>query len=173
MTTIYKLLDGQILKVLGENQVTRISKSPHSADYKAYLAWVAEGNTAEDLSAVPPKEALKAQVTDHRWSLETGGITLGAMKIATGRADQARLTEIMGHATNAGITQVDFKAESGWVTLTLDEIRAISREVALFVQACFSAERTHHETIDAASAEQLESYDIHVGWPSANISNPA
>ena len=45
----------------------------------------------------------------------------------------------------------------------------LAAAIALHVQACFSAERTHNEAIAAASDADLYSYDINVGWPGHGI----
>ena len=39
----------------------------------------------------------------------------------------------------------------------------------LHVQACFSAERAHHEAIAAASDAELYGYDINARWPSNGV----
>lgn len=115
---------------------------------------------------INPREALKAAATAKRWEVETGGITLpGGVQVGTTKADQDRVTSVMANAESAGVTSVDFKATSGWVTLSIPEIKAISKAVTLYVQACFTAERAHHEAIDAASDAALASYDVDAGWP--------
>ena len=45
----------------------------------------------------------------------------------------------------------------------------IAAAIALHVQACFSAERAHHEAIAAASDADLYGYDINTGWPSNGV----
>ena len=55
-------------------------------------------------------------------------------------------------------------AAEGIVNISTDPDNAI----ALHVQACFSAERKHHEDIDSASFEALQSYSIGTDWPSLN-----
>lgn len=121
-------------------------------------------------------EKLKAIVTAFRWEVETGGITMpGGVRVATGIDDQNRITSVVANAERAGLEQVDFKAAEGWAKVTLGELQAIATAVALHVQACFSAERAHHEAIDAlviqhqgdAQALQaaLDGYDESQGWP--------
>lgn len=113
------------------------------------------------------KASLKTEATDARWRREVGGITLpGGIAIATSTADQNRITTVIANAQLAGVTSVDFKAASGWVTLTLAEVQGIAAAIALHVQACFSAERAHHEAIEAlTSIEALQAYDVTAGWP--------
>lgn len=116
-------------------------------------------------------KALLQRVTAKRWEIETGGITLPrGIRVLTGRADQDRITSVIVNAGVAGIEAVDFKAASGWVHLTLEEVQGIARAVALHVQACFSAERTHHEAVVALATEaEIDTYDLTVGWPSNTI----
>ena len=111
------------------------------------------------------KNALKLKVTDFRWQVETGGLTLqNGVRVATSTADQNRITSVIANAQLAGVTSVDFKAAFGWVTLTLAEVQGIAAAIALHLQACFSAERAHHEAIEAlTSIEALQAYDVTAG----------
>ena len=117
---------------------------------------------------------LKEMVTRYRWTIETGGITLpGGVKVATALDDQNRISGVVSNARLAGIEEVSFKAATGWVTLSLAEVEGIAAAMARHVQACFSAERAHHEAIDYLAqiedAEErqaaLDDYDVSQGWP--------
>jgi len=139
--------------------------------------------TAEEIEAhlnppEPPITAtkLKEMVTAYRWEVETGGVTLpSGVDVATGIDDQNRITSVVANAERAGLAEVDFKATTGWAKVTLAELQAITTAVALHVQACFSAERAHHEAIDALVAQHqgdaqalqaaLDGYDESQGWP--------
>lgn len=126
--------------------------------------WQAQPLPVEDVRA-----NLQRAVTDMRWQRETGGITLpGGVTVGTAIDDQNRITSVIANAQAAGVESVDFKASSGWLTLTVAEVQAIAAAIAVHVQACFSAERAHHEAIAAASADGLQVYDIEAGWPSSS-----
>ncbi|WP_406626100.1 DUF4376 domain-containing protein [Acidovorax sp. SDU_ACID1] len=123
--------------------------------------WQAQPLPVEDVRA-----NLQRAVTDMRWQRETGGITLpGGITVGTAIDDQNRITSVIANAQAAGVESVDFKSASGWLTLTVAEVQAIAAAIAVHVQACFSAERAHHEAIAAASAVELQVYDIEAGWP--------
>ena len=134
----------------------------------------------EEAAHLNPPEApvtvdqLKAIVTAFRWKVETGGITLPTgVRVATGIDDQNRITSVVANAERAGLEEVDFKAAEGWAKVTLAELQAIATAVALHVQACFSAERAHHEAIDVIALiadpqerqAALDAYDESQGWP--------
>lgn len=139
--------------------------------------------TAEEVEAhlnppAPPitADGLKSIVTRFRWEVETGGITLpSGIKVATGIDDQNRITSVVANAERSGVVSVDFKAGSGWVSVTVAELQEIAAAIARHVQACFTAERQHHEAIDAIAqiadpAERqaaLVDYDETAGWPAA------
>lgn len=136
-----------------------------------------------DLTPKLTAQSVKDAITQKRWEVETGGITLptGA-QVGTGIDDQNRITSVMANAERAGVAEVDFKAVNGWARITLQDLQGIAVVVALHVQACFSAERAHHEAIDALVAQHegdaqglqaaLEVYDIEQGWPSADLREP-
>jgi len=134
-------------------------------------------NPARILTITSQKEA----ITQERWTIETGGITLpDGVRVATGIDDQNRITSVVANAERSGLAAFDFKAESGWVRVTLTELQGIAAAVAQHVQACFSAERLHHEAIDALAEQYkndpeglqaaLDAYDESQGWPSPVLS---
>lgn len=135
-----------------------------------YEAWLAAGNEP-DPSTPPPtlqtlKEDLRAAATAQRWANETGGIQVGGVSVATGLDDQNRISSVLAAGQLGDISEVDFKAASGWTRLTLAEVQAIAGAISSHVQACFSAERAHHEAIDALTdMAAAEAYDVTTGWP--------
>ena len=121
------------------------------------------------VTPLPPDQVradLVLAATAKRWDVMTGGVTLpGGISVGTTIDDQNRVTSVIANAQLAGVESMDFKAESGWVTLSLDQVRGIAAAVALHVHACYAAERAHHEAIAAASDAELYGYDINEGWP--------
>ncbi|WP_161556429.1 DUF4376 domain-containing protein [Xanthomonas arboricola] len=112
------------------------------------------------------KQAAKARATQRRWECETGGVLIAGVQVGSTTEDQNRISTVLAAADLGTVDQVDFKANSGWVTLTLGEIRGIAAAISAHVQACFTAERAHHEAIDALeSIESLQAYDMGAGWP--------
>jgi hypothetical protein len=127
----------------------------------------------QDFTIVPrelpdARAAMKERVTARRWQAETGGITVYGTQVLTGLDDQNRISTAIQGMRDAGLTSVDFKAASGWVELTLDQLVAIAGAIAEHVQACFSRERALHEAVDAAqSVAELAALDIESGWPNS------
>lgn len=140
------------------------------------------------------KTTMKAQVTERRWVHETGGVEFPdtskppveipedwpkdrpkprqpMVRINTGIDDQNRISSAIQGMADAGIAEVDFKAESGWVKLTLEEMKGVAAMIAGHVQACFSKERALHGAVDAATTvEELKQIDVNVGWPGMEAS---
>lgn len=108
------------------------------------------------------KRQLRERATAARWEHETGGITVGGVHILTAVEDQNRIaTALIGAPAT-----LDFKAATGWVTLTLADLQAIADAITAHVQGCFSTERAHHEAIDALqSLADAAEYDVEAGWP--------
>lgn len=129
-------------------------------------AWVRRW-LAVPLGLSEQRANLTAAVTNLRWQHETGGITVGGIVVGTTIDDQNRITSVVANAQAAGVASVDFKAASGWVTLTVAQVQAIAAAIALHVQACFSAERAHHEALASTPDDELLAYDVEAGWPSS------
>ncbi|MHC9012091.1 DUF4376 domain-containing protein [Stenotrophomonas rhizophila] len=139
--------------------------------WEEYEAWLAAGNTIslpeETRTLADIKAELTAEVTALRWEKETGGIELNGVLVGTTLDDQNRISGVLSAIALGGLLEVDFKAQNGWVKLTASEIQGIAQHISAHVQACFTAERAHHEAIERlVSAEELSTYDLTQGWPS-------
>lgn len=121
---------------------------------------------AEKASALAAAKAqLLEAATAKRWAVETGGVTFpDGTRVGSTTEDQNRITTVIANAQH-GVTSVDFKAASGWLTLSLAELQGIAAAIALHVQDCFSAERDHHEAIASLTLAQARAYDVGQGWP--------
>jgi hypothetical protein len=116
------------------------------------------------------RDRLTQAATDKRWSVMTGGLTLpGGIAVGTEIDDQNRITSVVANAELAGLTdedEVDFKAASGWVRISIGQVKAIAGAIGQFVQACYSAERAHHEAIELLETPaEINAYDLDSGWP--------
>lgn len=142
---------------------TPVEKTPEKVGDEWVQQWELEPIPLEEA-----KERLKAEATAKRREVENGGITVNGIAIATAPEDRDYLhkaIEALERYSELGEETV-FKTASGWETLTLTQLQDIGLAIALHVQACFSAERVHHEAIDAiATIEEAEQYDVSTGWP--------
>lgn len=139
-----------------------VEKTPAFIDGQWVQQW-----ELQDIPLEEAKARLKEAATAKRWDVETGGITLqNGISVLTGIDDQDRINAVITNMERYELESVDFKAASGWVTLTLQQLRDIGHAITLHVQACFTAERAHHEAIEALeSIEDAEDYDLDSGWP--------
>lgn len=135
-----------------------------------YQRWLDDGNTPLPLVPVKSLDELKADLaaaaTAERWERETGSIVIGGMQVGTNLDDQNRLSGVLSAIQLGGLESVDFKAQSGWVQLTAPELQGIALAISTHVQACFTAERAHHEAIEQLQTQaDVDAYDVMAGWP--------
>jgi hypothetical protein len=117
------------------------------------------------------REELLQRVAAARWKREVAGIQVGEIQVGTSASDQSRLTSILSAASMGVVEDINFKAVSGWVTLSIEQLRHVAGTVAAHVQACFAAEMVHHDAIMAIdSIVGLENYEIEANWPNESAS---
>lgn len=167
------LADQGIYKVI--NIKPEYDKRTHTIELSNARSWKQEGiqYIAEydlkpiDLSIL--KNEIKNKITEKRWEVMTGGLKLpNGTRIATTVEDQNRISTVVSNSHLAGLTKeskVDFKAKSGWVTLTIGELETLTGLIGKFLQRCYTAERQHHEAVDALSdGLAIVDYDFNKGW---------
>jgi len=124
-----------------------------------------EWDQAVSVARQPPPIDLTAYAADKRWRVETGGITVGGVPVAT---DGRSKTMIMGARIKADADsgyQVGWKgADGSFVQLTAPQIIVISDAVLAHVDACFTAEaEVSSAIVDGAvtTAQQIHDWS----WP--------
>ncbi|WP_372674531.1 DUF4376 domain-containing protein [Aquicoccus sp.] len=83
------------------------------------------------------------ELADLRWKRETGGLNLsGSLRVNTSRESQAQIAASV-QSIQSGLLKepVDWKLETGWSKLTIEQILLIARAVVDHVQRCFATER--------------------------------
>ena len=112
------------------------------------------------------KDYVKSQVAARRFGAEIQGVTLNGTSIATDRDSQSMIGNAYASLKNGLIASVNFKSQSGFVSLDLASFEPVARAVAEHIQACFTAEQVHVAAIDALTTHaEVEAYDISTGWP--------
>jgi len=113
---------------------------------------------------------LREQATAVRWSVMTGGMELpGGIRVGTTIDDQNRITSVVANAALAGLAdedEVDFKSLGGWIKISIGQVKVIAGAIGQHVQACYTAERAHHEAIDLLDTPtDMNEYNVYAGWP--------
>ena len=90
-------------------------------------------------------------VSQSRYKEETevGGLLFpNGVSIKTSKDDQDRILSVTINAERNGIEEIDFKADSGWVKISIFALRQMAKELTFFVQHCFNVEKMNHEAIE-------------------------
>lgn len=128
--------------------------------------WLIENKEETEEYISKLKRDVKEKITGKRWSVESGGISFpNGVFVKTAKEDQDRILSVIINAERNGINEIDFKADSGWVKMSLFALKQLAKELTYFVQHCFSTEKFHHGFIDSLStASDICRYDYSTGW---------
>lgn len=123
-----------------------------------------EAPVAAPVVVSTPLEAALAALSAKRYEVETGGIIVNGLPVATDDRAKTLLLgarlEVLGNPT----LTLRWKTADGFVALSATQIVAISSAVRAHVQACFNREADLSALISAAA--DPSSVDISTGWPS-------
>ena len=125
------------------------------------------GSGWEKLAAAPEAEPAPAPdwpalIAARRWQVETGGTTVEGIQVNTERDSQALLTGAAFAASLDPAYQIKWKAATGFVDLTGEQILGIASQVRAFVQACFNREA---ELLGAVADGSISAELLEQGWP--------
>jgi len=121
------------------------------------------GSGWEKLAAAPEAEPAPAPdwpalIAARRWQVETGE----GIQVNTERDSQALLTGAAFAASLDPAYQIKWKAATGFVDLTGEQILGIASQVRAFVQACFNREA---ELLGAVADGSITAEILEEGWP--------
>lgn len=128
----------------------------------AAIGWQADGGTLMPPTVERLDTDLYAYAADKRWRVETGGISVGGVPVATDRESQSLITGAHAYAQiNPGV-MIKYKSGAGFVDLEAATVAAIATAVAAHVQACFATEADVAVAIERGDVLTLEDVDA---WP--------
>lgn len=113
---------------------------------------------------VPLKERLSAYVADKRWQVETGGIVVGGLPVATDDRSKIMIIGARVKAAADGDFTTEWKTQAGFVSIDASTIVAISDAVLAHVDACFAAEAVVLAAIEAGTITTTAEIDT-ADWP--------
>ena len=102
------------------------------------------------------------QIAARRFQVETGGVTVAGVKLNTERDSQSLLTGAAFAASIDPDYRIKWKAETGFVDLTGEQVMGIASQVRAFVQACFNREA---ELLGAVADGSITAEMLEEGWP--------
>ena len=102
------------------------------------------------------------QIAARRYQVETGGTTVEGVQVNTERDSQALLTGAAFAATLDPAYHIKWKAATGFVDLTAQQIIGVASAVRAFVQACFNREA---ELLGAVADGSITAEMLEEGWP--------
>ena len=121
----------------------------------------------EKLAAAPSPESVQLPdwselIAARRFQVETGGVTVAGVKLNTERDSQSLLTGAAFAASIDPDYRIKWKAETGFVDLTGEQVMGIASQVRAFVQACFNREA---ELLGAVADGSITAEMLEEGWP--------
>ena len=114
------------------------------------------------VTTVAPTLDWPALIAARRFQAETGGVTVQGIQVNTERDSQALLTGAAFAASLDPDYRVKWKAATGFVDLTAQQIIGVASAVRAFVQASFDREA---ELLDAVADGSITAEMLEEGWP--------
>ncbi|MQU58608.1 DUF4376 domain-containing protein [Pseudomonas helleri] len=102
------------------------------------------------------------RIAARRFQAETGGIIVEGIQVNTERDSQALLTGAAFAASLDPAYQIKWKAATGFVDLSAQQIIGVASAVRAFVQSCFDRES---ELLGAVADGSITAQMLEEGWP--------
>ena len=141
----------EVLTLDAERQVVLVTRKQ--------VAMTAAEKAARD-SAIAAEWA--GRIAARRFQAETGGVIVEGIQVNTERDSQALLTGAAFAASLDPEYQIKWKAATGFVDLTAQQIIGVASAVRAFVQACFNREA---DLLGAVADGSITAEMMEEGWP--------
>ena len=141
----------EVLTLDAERQVVLVTRKQ--------VAMTAAEKAARD-SAIAAEWA--GRIAARRFQAETGGVIVEGIQVNTERDSQALLTGAAFAASLDPAYQIKWKAATGFVDLSAQQIIGVASAVRAFVQACFNREA---ELLGAVADGSITAEMLEEGWP--------
>ena len=134
--------------------------------YDGVQVWEVTDKVVTEADLTRARDIVKERITAKRWEVESGGLVFpNGMRVKTAKEDQDRILSVIINAERNGIEEIDFKAESGWATISLIALKQLAKELTRFVQFCFKQEKYHTEIVDSLTdITAIENYEVDSNW---------
>lgn len=123
-------------------------------------------------ASLKEKPGIKSDVTNYRYLIEVGGVTVANNKYATDRESQTKYVAVavdIQQQSNVAAWSITWKTlDNSFVTLNANQMSQVINSVRTHVQQCFDKEAEYYQLIDTANTTVLETTDFSAGWPSNN-----
>ena len=148
---VNKKWGAEVLTLDNERQVVLVTRKQ--------LAMTAAEKAARD-SAIAAEWA--GRIAARRFQAETSGVIVEGIQVNTERDSQALLTGAAFAASLDPAYQIKWKAATGFVDLSAQQIIGVASAVRAFVQVCFNREA---ELLGAVADGSITAEMLEEGWP--------
>lgn len=105
------------------------------------------------------RKELGAYIRARAYELETGGMTVGGVRIPTGRDDQAMLSGAVNYLALNPTVRIDWQGEDGtFTTLGKAQVEAIASAVGTHVQAHFTRRKQLLQALAQTADSELGNF---------------
>lgn len=163
----YRDADHQVVLVEDGICTTLASAEGDTPAHTRLAAFLDGGGEIADAPPPPPPpttEQLAAYAADKRWRVETGGISVGGMAVATDDRSKIMIIGARVKANSDPDFTTEWKTAAGFVTIDAATIIAISDAVQAHVAACFAAEAAVLAEIEGGTITETAEIDA-ADWP--------
>ena len=128
--------------------------------------WVVTDKIIDETLLTELRTFAKAKITQKRKEIESGVLLFpNGVSVETSKEDQDRILSVIVNAERNGIEEIDFKADSGWVKISIFALTQVVKELTFFVQHCFNVERMNHEAIELLTDPvSIVNYSNDLSW---------
>jgi hypothetical protein len=117
-------------------------------------------------AVIPSQDELKAYAAARRWLVETGGVVIGGIKVATDRESQSMLNAAYNLAQgNPSFSTMWKGADGNFNVVNAETMIALAQTVGAFVASCFTAEAAVVNGINAGNITTIAQVDAAIVVP--------